>query len=221
MEAPEMVKGFSEVAYVININHEPMPLVMRSYHGPYQISSPKDGQTYSVTEIGWVKEKYDSGDFSPGQQGRDRRSERIIAAYDIAEDICSEINSHIPGLSDSFWGVFASDSPKAKQTELERSQKRLETAMVELVAMANKDWSRYHRFDFISDSARVAAKYLKEDCEWLAKARKKESCPCCGGDLPVGDIAIHTSCGAILDESLARKFRVGPYAIRPSVQPGS
>lgn len=217
MAEPEIVKGFLAEAYVININREPMPAVARSYRSPYRIPSPTGDHEYTSTKIEWVNEKYDVGDYNP-LRGRDNRGERIISALAIAEDICQEINSRIPGVTDSFWGVFASESPKPRQWELEEARKRLDNVFTQLVAAADQDWERYHRHDFIADTARVAAKNLGiEDRGWLVIARRKEKCPACGLELAAPDVAIHPACGAILNDEKARKFRLGPYAGRPEV----
>ena len=207
MEATQVespLANFTEKAVICNINPQEMPLLFRTYQGPLRLNSPKPGEEFALTEIKWVKAYADRGDYEPLRP--ETRAEFIIGAREIAEDLCNEINSAIPTIRNSFRGVFVCVDDKPTRQELDNAKKRLEETMKQLVSVGDVEWARYHRYEYIPDSARVAAKFLGLEKEWAYQPEMRVDCPACGAKLPNQEVAVCKSCGAILDREKAAKF---------------
>lgn len=209
-EVPQEIAKFTEKAVICNINKEPMPQVFRTYHAPYQIRSPREDQDYTLTEINWCKGYADNGDMNPlrPQQGR---SEFVISAKDIANDICRAINNDIADVQNSFWGVFVCDGDRPTKEELTNARKKFEKTLEALVNVGDIAWTRYHRHEMISDACRMAARYFRLEREWALNSQPSEvkDCPSCGVRLPNPNVAVCKECGAVLDPVKAAMFGLG------------
>src|ERR1051325_307894 len=201
---------FKERVTIVNINHEPIPLIFRTYHAPYQIKSPGPDEEYALTVIHWRRAYIDGEDDEPGRN--ETRSEFIIGAQEIADDLCREINANIVGArgllgTTSFWGLFVAKGDTPTREELDEAQRKLKLVMSNLVQMGDIEWSRYHRYELVPDTCRMAARFLKLEKEWAyVDVSQSAECPACGMKLPHKDVAICRSCNAILNRDKAVQF---------------
>ena len=132
-----------------------------------------------------------------------------ISAWEIANDLCREINSDAG--ERSFLGVFvcAGDAPTAE--ELRDARAQLDEFYRSLVGAADREWERSHSFLFINDLQRRAAANLGLDKEWHYQVRETSECPGCGERLKP-NVAVCKSCGAILDREKALSLGLGHRA---------
>ncbi len=87
-----------------------------------------------------------------------------ISAWEIANDLCREINSDAG--ERSFLGVFVCAGDVPTEEELRGARAKLEEFYRALVAAADREWERSHSFVFIHDLQRRAAANLGLDKEW-------------------------------------------------------
>jgi len=128
------------------------------------------------------------------------------SAWEIANDLCREINSDAG--ERSFLGVFvcAGDSPT--EQELRDARAQLDEFYRSLVTSADREWERSHSFLFINDLQRRAAASLGLDKEWHYQVRETSECPGCGERLKP-NVAVCKTCGAILDREKAFALGLG------------
>ncbi len=125
------------------------------------------------------------------------------SAYEVAEDLCREINAD--GGDDSYFGVFVAAGEIPAEEELAQSRLRLLAFYKRLVAAADREWERSHSYLFINDVERRAALYLGVEKEWFYQPRETVVCPGCGEKIKPG-FAVCKTCGAILDRAKAAEL---------------
>ena len=180
----------SDISVIANITEQ--HYMAHRMYGTFQIAGRVEGEAYAVTRISPRTAVMDYGD--------KRTLPLAIAAREIAEDICREINSDAG--ERSFLGVFvcAGDAPTAE--ELKSAQEKLDEFYRALVSAADREWERSHSFLFIHDLQRRAAAKLGLEKEWHYQARETEECPGCGDRVKPG-VAVCKSCHAILNREKA------------------
>ena len=180
----------SDISVIANITEQ--HYMAHRMYGTFQIAGRVEGEAYAVTRISPRTAVMDYGD--------KRTLPLAIAAREIAEDICREINSDAG--ERSFLGVFvcAGDAPTAE--ELKSAQEKLDEFYRALVAAADREWERSHSYLFIHDLQRRAAARLGLEKEWHYQARETEECPGCGDRVKPG-VAVCKSCRAILNREKA------------------
>jgi hypothetical protein len=123
-----------------------------------------------------------------------------ISAWEIANDLCREINSDAG--EQSFLGVFVCAGSEPTEAELREARAKLDEFYRALVAAADREWERSHSYLFIHDLQRRAAANLGLEKEWYYRAQEMDECPGCGDRVKPG-VAKCKSCGAILDREKA------------------
>ena len=151
-----------------------------------------EGKEYSLTRITPRTAIMDYGD--------KRTLPLPISAWEIANDLCREINSDAG--ERSFLGVFVCAGEIPTEDELRGAREKLTEFYRALVAAADREWERSHSFLFINDLQRRAAANLGLDKEWYYQVRETAECPGCGERVKPG-VAVCKSCGAILDREKA------------------
>jgi hypothetical protein len=180
-------------AYIVNITDTQYSL-SRTY-GNYIIAPKRPGQDFAVTEIAPRKGTMDMGDR--------RVFDFPITPAEVATDLCREINSDAG--YESFLGVFVAKGPVPTDAELRENQARLIKFYQWGVAEGDKLWQQTRMVILIPDWIKRAADYLKLDRDWKTNVQPNLECPACGSRHKP-NLAICSSCGAILDEEKARKF---------------
>ncbi len=180
----------SPQAVIANITEQ--PYMAHRMYGTFQVAGRAEGEACALTRITPRTAVMDYGD--------KRTLPLPIAAREIAEDICREINSDAG--ERSFLGVFvcAGEAPSAE--ELKDAQEKLDEFYRALVAAADREWERSHSYLFIHDLQRRAAARLGLEKEWHYQARETEECPGCGERVKPG-VAVCKSCHAILNREKA------------------
>ena len=180
----------SPQAVIANITEQ--PYMAHRMYGTFQVAGREEGEACALTRITPRTAVMDYGD--------KRTLPLPIAAREIAEDICREINSDAG--ERSFLGVFvcAGEAPSAE--ELKDAQEKLDEFYRALVAAADREWERSHSYLFIHDLQRRAAARLGLEKEWHYQARETEECPGCGDRVKPG-VAVCKSCRAILNREKA------------------
>ena len=181
----------SETAVIANITDQTYS-AHRTY-GTFRIVGRLQGEEYSLTRVTPRTAVMDYGD--------KRTLPLPIAAREIADDLCREINSDAG--ERSFLGVFvcAGNAPTAE--ELRVAREKLDEFYRSLVAAADREWERSHSYLFIHDLQRRAAGHLGLEKEWYYQAPVYSGeCPGCGDRVKAG-VAVCKSCGAILDREKA------------------
>ena len=159
-----------------------------------------EGEEYSLTRVTPRTAIMDYGD--------KRTLPLPIAAREIAEDLCREINSDAG--ERSFLGVFVCAGDAPTEDELGSARAKLEEFYRALVAAADREWERSHSFLFIHDLQRRAAANLGLDKEWYYQVRETAECPGCGTRVKP-TVAVCKSCGAILNREKALALGLGGY----------
>jgi hypothetical protein len=139
--------------------------------------------------------------------GDKRTVEVPIAAMDVAQDLCREINSDSG--EESFFGVFMAAGETPSSDELRRAREKLAAFYRRLVAGADREWERSHSYLFINDVERRAAHYLGLEKDWFYQAQETVECPGCGEKIKPG-VAVCRTCGAILDQGKAASLGLAP-----------
>ena len=180
----------SPQAVIANIT-EQYYMAHRMY-GTFQVAGRAEGEACALTRITPRTAVMDYGD--------KRTLPLPIAAREIAEDICREINSDAG--ERSFLGVFVCAGEAPSDEELKDAQEKLDEFYRALVAAADREWERSHSYLFIHDLQRRAAARLGLEKEWHYQARETEECPGCGDRVKPG-VAVCKSCHAILNREKA------------------
>jgi hypothetical protein len=201
MEKTEMS---AEHAIIANITGESY-LAHRMY-GTFQIAGCGDGAPYALTRVTPRTAVMDYGD--------KRTLPLAIAAREIAEDLCREINSDAG--ERSFLGVFVCAGDTPTEAELRAAQEKLDEFYRALVAAADREWERSHSHLFIHDLQRRAALRLGLEKEWHSRSRETLECPGCGERVKPG-VAVCNSCHAVLDRDKA--LALGLAQAMPAVAP--
>jgi hypothetical protein len=180
----------SDTAVIANITEQ--HYMAHRMYGTFQIAGRAEGEACALTRV------------TPRTAVMDYGDKRVlplpIAAREIAEDICREINSDAG--ERSFLGVFVCAGDAPTEEELRSAQERLDEFYRALVAGADREWERSHSFLFIHDLQRRAASRLGLQKEWHYQARETEECPGCGERVKPG-VAVCKSCHAILNREKA------------------
>jgi len=192
------MKSQNDVASLVNISTQKWPPRQRTYFGSLEIATPREGETYAITQIHGCKGVIDLGD--------KRNMDYAISAREIAEDLAREINGDSG--EGSFHGVFVAEGAVPTPVELRTAREKLETFQRRLVEIADLEWERSHNPMFITDLERRAARELKLDKPWLYDPKPHAECPACGEKIKPG-VAVCRTCGAILDREKAAKFGLG------------
>lgn len=180
----------STSAVIVNLTEETWTL-HRSY-GTYRVRGCESGEPYALTRVEERAAYMDMGD---------KRSVEVpIAADEIAQDLCREINSDSG--EESFFGVFVAAGETLSNDELRRAREKLAAFYRRLVAGADREWERSHSYLFINDVERRAAHYLGLEKDWFYQAHETVECPGCGEKIKPG-VAVCRTCGAILDHGKA------------------
>jgi hypothetical protein len=150
-------------------------------------------QEYSLTRVSPRTAVMDYGD--------KRTLPLPISAWEIANDICREINSDAG--ERSFLGVFVCAGSIPTDEELRGARVQLDEFYRALVAAADREWERSHSYLFIHDLQRRAAASLGLQKEWFYQEPVYGGeCPGCGERVKA-NVAVCKSCGAILDREKA------------------
>ena len=181
----------SETSVIANITEQTYT-AHRTY-GTFRIAGRSEGEEYSLTRV------------TPRTAVMDYGDKRIlplpIAAREIGEDLCREINSDAG--ERSFLGVFVCAGNVPTEEELRGAREKLEEFYRSQVAAADREWERSHSYLFIHDLHRRAAGHLGLEKEWYYRAPAYAGeCPGCGERIKSG-VAVCKSCGAILDREKA------------------
>jgi len=208
----------SESAMIANITEQTY-MAHRTY-GTFRIAgcAPRPSETQAAGELGLPAvqatsqgEAYALTRVTPRTAVMDYGDKRTlplpIAARDIAEDLCREINSDAG--ERSYLGVFVCAGDIPTDDELRVAREKLEDFYRALVAAADREWERSHSYLFIHDLQRRAAANLGLDKEWHYQVRNTAECPGCGERLKPG-VAVCRVCGAILDRERASALGLGP-----------
>ncbi len=161
-------------------------------YGTFQIAGRGEGGAFALTRVSARSAVMDYGD--------KRTLPLAIAAREIAEDICREINADAG--EQSFMGVFVCAGDAPTEAELKNAEEKLGEFYRALVASADREWERSHSFLFIHDLQRRAAAKLGMEKEWYYQVRETEECPGCGDRVKPG-VAVCKSCHAILNREKA------------------
>ena len=181
----------SETTVIANITEQTYS-AHRTY-GTFRIVGRLQGEEYSLTRITPRTAVMDYGD--------KRTLPLPIAAREIADDLCREINSDAG--ERSFLGVFVCAGNAPTEGELRAAREKLDEFYRALVAAADREWERSHSYLFIHDLQRRAAGHLGLEKEWYYQAPVYGGeCPGCGERVKAG-VAVCKSCGAILDREKA------------------
>ena len=180
----------SETAVIANIT-EQQYMAHRMY-GTFQIAGRAEGEPYALTRVTPRTAVMDYGD--------KRTLPLPIAAREIADDLCREINSDAG--ERSFLGVFVCAGNAPTEEELRGAQEKLDEFYRALVASADREWERSHSYLFIHDLQRRAASRLGLEKEWHYQARETEECPGCGEKVKAG-VAVCRTCHAVLNREKA------------------
>ncbi len=202
----------SEIAVIANITEQSY-MAHRTY-GTFRIPGrPAEADGPAATGI-----EYSLTRVSPRTAVMDYGDKRTlplpISAWEIANDLCREINSDAG--ERSFLGVFVCAGDAPTEQELRDARAQLDEFYRSLVAAADREWERSHSFLFINDLQRRAAANLGLDKEWHYQVRETSECPGCGERLKP-NVAVCKSCGAILDREKALALGL----VQPSPIPAS
>ena len=181
----------SEIAVIANITDQCFS-AQRTY-GTYQVAGCANGQACALTRI----------TAAHGGDGL-RRQAHVplpISAWEIANDLCREINSDAG--ERSFLGVFVCAGSAPTEQELCAARENLDQFYRALVAAADREWERSHSYLFINDLQRRAAASLGLEKEWYTTTPGPAAeCPGCGERVKPG-VAVCRVCHAILDREKA------------------
>ena len=181
----------SEIAVIANITNQCLS-AQRTY-GTYQVAGCVQGQACAVTRILPRTAVMDYGD--------KRTVPLAISAWEIANDLCREINSDAG--ERSFLGVFVCAGSAPTEQELSTAREQLDQFYRALVAAADREWERSHSYLFINDLQRRAAASLGLQKEWFTNTPGPAAeCPGCGERVKPG-VAVCRVCHAILDREKA------------------
>jgi hypothetical protein len=173
-------------------------------YGTFRVAGRQEGEEYSLTRITPRTAVMDYGD--------KRTLPLPIAAREIADDLCREINSDAG--ERSFLGVFVCAGNTPTEEELRAAREKLNEFYRALVAAADREWERSHSYLFIHDLQRRAAGQLGLEKEWYYQAPVYGGeCPGCGERVKAG-VAVCKSCGAILDREKA--LALGLAQVQPA-----
>ena len=200
--------GKQSNAVIVNLTDQTW-MLHRSY-GTYRVRGCEKGEPYALTRVEPRMASMDLGD--------KRTMEIRIAAREVAEDLCREINAD--GGEESFFGVFVAAGEMPTHDELRRGREKLSAFYRRLIASADREWERSHSYLFINDVERRAAQYLGLEKDWFYQARETVECPGCAEKIKPG-VAVCRSCGAILDRDKAAQLGLvplnpGPMGVGPS-----
>jgi hypothetical protein len=194
----------NETAVIANITEQSYS-AHRTY-GTFRIDGRPVGGEYALTRITPRIAIMDYGD--------KRTLPLPISAWEIANDICREINSDAG--ERSYLGVFVCAGEVPTEEELGSAREKLEHFYRGLVAAGDREWERSHSFLFVHDLQRRAVGHLGLDKEWYYQVRETAECPGCGERVKPG-VAVCKSCGAILDREKALALGLGQPAVLASV----
>lgn len=108
--------------------------------------------------------------------------------------------------SDALPGLFCVEGHKNStdimtdcKTQLRAAEDRQQRWFINLVRLADDDWSQYHKNQSISDIQRYAAKSLGLKREWLTTTLEEVNiqCPLCK-EYVRADAIVHSACGYIM-----------------------
>jgi hypothetical protein len=193
-------------ALIVNLTEQAWTL-HRSY-GTYQVRGCAPGEPYAPIPVSGTHAVMDLGD--------KRTIDVPIAAQEVAQDLCREINAD--GGEDSFFGVFVAQGEKPDDDELAEARRRLAAFYRSMVASADREWERSHSYLFINDVQRRAARHLGLEKDWFYQARETSDCPGCGEKVRAG-VAVCKTCGAILNREKAAALGLAPVPV--PVAPGA
>lgn len=97
--------------------------------------------------------------------------------------------------------------------EIAKSQANRMVECKRLFQEAEHLWARPATRNEVTAVHQQAARELHRQAEWCYDPKEMEDCEACGVAVNKG-VAICSHCGAILDDAKARKFHVGPYALK-------
>ncbi len=185
-------------AIVVNIN--PYPVGKQFDFGYFEVPARPPSESYSYL---MVEDRRSMKDYGDG-----RYEPLSVSGEDIARDLAETWKDH---------GVFVTLREVPSQPELAAARERRLVWYREIYAEAADSWTRYKQYRLINDRQRDAARELlrvgeiSESPEWLQASGPETGyamCPACGGEIRVG-VAVCRHCGAILDETRARNYRLG------------
>ena len=144
------------------------------------------------------------------EAGNQSLNYREYDGLQLAQDIIGTLPPMTPDNDLTKYGVFIQDHPNVTAHECEEARERLLKTCQELCLEAEglftgDDAAR----SFVRNSAKhkIAAKVIGYEAAWVTLPAQRVPCPACGGMMIKGAV-IHDSptCGAIIDETRARKF---------------
>lgn len=199
-------------AIVVNINA--YPVGKQFDFGYFEVPACPPSESYSCLVIGDRRSMKDYGD--------GRYEPLSVPGEEIARDLAGTWENH---------GVFVTLREAPTEAELAAARERRLEWYREIYAEAADSWTRYKQYRLINDRQRDAARELlrvgeiSESPEWLQASGPETGygmCPACGGEIRVG-VAVCRHCGAILDETRARNYRLGAASspAAPLPTPGS
>ena len=186
----------SACVFLINISSQAW-VIGRTY-GNYSIPGCQPGQKFTSTPIHGRIETMDVGDQTSTQQ--------LTEAGDIAADLAGHCNEGIltEEGSESFMGVFVSDSKTPPAALLAEMQERLNAFYDGQIRLADLFHDDPHGHKNISGLHRRAAKIRNQTRPWTYEPTNMISCPACGSNVKAG-VSVCRECGAVIDEEKARK----------------
>lgn len=203
--------------YIINLNKKRW-VINRGYSS-FWISGKVPDQEYAVTEITGRPAPYDTG--RGGEADSRSHGWRLkfdtlyYTAASIAADIVREINGDLPAMVSTrqgtterivkTMGAFASPTRIPSRELLAKCRDTFHKYCAALVAEGNSVWDRTKDYRQISDLYRDAAEELGISTVWHENLLDRQTCPGCG-DSVRKNIAIHPTCGAILDRAKANSL---------------
>lgn len=181
----------ADIAVIANITEQRYS-AQRTY-GTFQVAGCAPGETCALTRITPRTAIMDYGD--------KRTLPLPISAWEIANDLCREINSDAG--EQSFLGVFVCAGSAPTEEELGAAREKLEQFYRALAAAADREWERSHSVVFINDLQRRAAANLGLEKEWFTTTPAYAGdCPGCGERVKPG-VAVCRVCHAVLDRDKA------------------
>lgn len=198
--------------WVVNLTDQTH--VLQRNYGVYFIKGTKDDERYTLTPV--------NGRITTLDEGDNIRTQQMVEAEDIANDLCHTINDGILVEEGeiSFGGAFMSVTNPPSEKDLQKHEAMLVAFYDSQVRLGNKFHDDPADHKNISAVMRRAARIRGQKPPWLFDSTPAVACPACGESLRAG-VAMCKTCGAIIDEAKARKYFPERFAAASTEQPAA
>jgi len=168
-----------------------------------KLADCEPGEEFALTEI--------ADTWAAREESGDKKTKDLIGAYDIADDLCREINTTlVMGISAvagaPFAGLFVCEGERPTAGELKRFREKLSESDQSRVEAADDAYSVYKNRMFCVDAIAAAKRLGVDDREWLSAYKPTKNCPVCFEKLNP-QAAVCRGCGHIVDPERAVQLK--------------